>query len=518
MQKRHLFLLTILASSCLSSVYAARPLDVKNQPAILQAITTQSNLKTINTEMDFNQTTHVRLKQTYQGYPVWGGDVVMHYPKMGSVTQNGLIWEDLAADLNNTPTYIFKSEHAARSLRHVTGLFQSQTGLKMAASGSEANLMVYVDDENKAHWVYLISFLVKPVHAMPIKPTWLVDAVTFKVYQHWDDIQTLDEPFGGGFGGNPKMGKLIYDGLLENLPKLNIKRDSSSQLCYLQNTEVTVKDMRKQEAVVQYTCTATDTEHNNVYWNGDQDAVNGAYSPSNDALYVGAVVKGMYQNWYDIPVLVENGKPMMLNMRVHDDVENAYWDGKQMTFGDGGSMFYPLVSLGVGAHEVSHGFTQQHSGLKYFAQSGGLNESFSDMAAQAAEFYSNGNNSWEIGSEIVIGSGALRYMDNPTKDCKGRAPGKSCSIDHVKDYHIGLNVHYSSGIFNKVFYLIGTTSGWDARKAFDVMVQANRFYWTPISNFNNAACGVIKATKDYQYSVAAVNKAFAAVGIDTSHC
>ena len=140
------------------------------------------------------------------------------------------------------------------------------------------------------------------------------------------------------------------------------------------------------------------------------------------------------------------------------------------------------------------------------------------MAAQAAEFYSNGTNSWQIGPEIFIGEGALRYMDDPTKDCNGRAPGTSCSIGHVKDYHLGLDVHHSSGIFNKVFYLIGTSADWDTKKAFDIMTHANRYYWTPSSNFKQAACGVIKATKDYQYPLEAVRNAFTAVGINTLLC
>ncbi len=59
-----------------------------------------------------------------------------------------------------------------------------------------------------------------------------------------------------------------------------------------------------------------------------------------------------------------------------------------MTFGDGASYFYPLVSLDVSAHEVSHGFIEQNSNLIYSGQSGGINEAFSDMAGEAAEFYS----------------------------------------------------------------------------------------------------------------------------------
>lgn len=517
MQKRHLFLLTVLASSCLTSAYAAKPVEVQNQPNILQSFTAESNLQTISRAKDFNKTTHVRLKQTFQGYPVWGGDVVMHYPTVGKATQNGVIWEGLSADLVNTPASIFKADEAGRVLKHVIGLFQSKTGLKDKATDSKSQLMVYVDDDNRAHWAYLVSFLVKPKHDMAKKPTWIIDALTYKVYEHWDNIQT-EEAAGGGFGGNPKMGQLSYDGLNGHLPKLNINRDADSSICYLQNADVTVKDVRKFDAVSEYACQEIDVDHNQVYWNGDQDAANGAYSPSNDALYVGAVVKNMYQDWYGIPVLTENGQPMMLNMRVHENMENAYWDGSQMTFGDGGSTFYPLVSLGVGAHEISHGFTEQHSGLIYRRQSGGLNESFSDMAAQAAEFYSNGTNSWQIGPEIFIGEGALRYMDDPTKDCQGRAPGVGCSIGHVKDYHLGIDVHHSSGIFNKVFYLIGTSENWDTRKAFDVMTQANRFYWTPSVNFKQAACGVVKATRDFNYPLDAVRSAFNAVGINTILC
>jgi pseudolysin len=209
---------------------------------------------------------------------------------------------------------------------------------------------------------------------------------------------------------------------------------------------------------------------------------------------------------------------MMINMRVHERMDNAYWDGAQMTFGDGISVFYPLVSLGVGAHEISHGFTEHHSGLYYWSQSGGLNEAFSDMAAQAAEFYSVGHNSWQIGPEILKGAGALRYMIKPSDDCNGGKPGNWCSIDKVSQYKEGLDVHYSSGIFNRVFYLIGSADGWDTKKAFDIMVHANAYYWTANTTWSEAACGVLKAAHDYGYDTAVVKNAFNIVEVDYSKC
>lgn len=530
MQKRHLFFVSMLASACITSVYAAQAVDLSHQsvsilkPLLLKSMTAQSSLKLLNQEADFNQTIHTRFQQTYQGYSVWGGDVIVHAPK-GSDTSlaglatndkasmDGLMYQDLNQDLTNPPAV-----DAEKVINHAVTIHQGKTGLKSQIEQQKSELMVYVDDQHKAHWAFLVSFVTKPLKGMLEKPTFIMDADSFYIYQQWDDIQTIENVSGGGFGGNPKMGKLVYDGLKDNLSKLVMQRDANAKKCYLKNADVTVQDVRKSDAVSEFPCTALDNQHDNIYWSAALSSANGAYSPDNDALYVGKVVKEMYQKWYGIPVLTDNGKPMMLTMRVHEDVENAYWDGTQMTFGDGGSMFYPLVSLGVGAHEVSHGFTQQHSNLFYRMQPGGLNESFSDMAAQAAEYYSVGHNSWQIGPEIVKGEGALRYMDEPTKDCKGKAPGTQCSISHVKDYHRGLNVHYSSGVFNKAFYLIATTQGWDTRKAFDIMVQANQNYWTKLSNFNKAACGVIKATKDHHYPLDAVTSAFNDVGIKTSTC
>ncbi|MBO7942914.1 M4 family metallopeptidase, partial [Streptomyces sp. S9] len=118
-----------------------------------------------------------------------------------------------------------------------------------------------------------------------------------------------------------------------------------------------------------------------------------------------------------------------LTMRVHysNSYENAFWDGSAMTFGDGATTFYPLVSLDVSAHEVSHGFTEQQSGLVYSGQSGGINEAFSDMAGEAAEYYMNGTNDFLVGAQIFKASGALRYMDDPTRD--GR------SIGHASNYY-----------------------------------------------------------------------------------
>lgn len=541
-----LFSIGIISLAC-STTFAATPIDLSHQPsAILQSFSSpELSLKQLSATVDFNATQHVRYQQYYQGAPVWGADIVAHVPAnqhvstdnvqsltSPTITLNGTLYKNISADLARVPSSMFTAAQADQALSHAISLYQKKSGITQAVTHSKSELMIYLDKSNKAHWAYKVQFDTKNEKGLPAKLVYILDASHFDVYLNWDNLQTMDDVQGGGFGGNGKLGRLVYDSLGSNLSKLNIQRDAAANTCYLQNAEVRVLDAGQNDEVEHFACNAQDAEHGNIYWAADKDAVNGAFSPADDALYAGRVIKNMYQEWFHIPVLVEatGGKPMQLIMRVHvkdennKPMENAYWDPdtSRMSFGDGESMFYPLTSLGVAAHEISHGFTSQHSNLAYTGQSGGLNESFSDMAAQAAEFYSVHKNTWQIGAELFKTSDrAMRYMDQPSKDCQGGIPfpGLFCSIDNRSQYMEGLTeVHLSSGLFNRVFYLIATAPGWDAQKAFSVMVQANSSYWTSTATFESAACGVIKAAKDYKYDVSVINQAMTTVGINVSSC
>ena len=527
-----------------SSVYAAKPIDLSNQnSAVLGSFvspgTAPADMRIVETRRSIgsDQTTHVRIQETYQGYQVWGADAVVHLPKGSDAkslqdvmtatrkakdAMDGTLYSELQSDLAGAPAIVFTAAQSQKAEQQAITTYQHKIGFNTAVKDTSSQLIVFVDDANKAHWAYLVKFYAEPAqtNAVPAKPAYIMDATTLQVYQQWDEIKTAVmtkiDADGGGFGGNIKMGKLVYDSLEGDLAKLTVRRDDMTKTCYLQNDDVTVRHYKTRK-VISYACNETDADHNNVYWDGDLDKVNDGYSPANDALFGGAVIKNMYKTWYGLEVLTENDKPMMLTMVVHDPIDNAYWDGHQMTFGDGVSMFYPLTSLGVAAHEISHGFTEQHSNLSYYGQSGGMNEAFSDMAAQGAEVFAYGKNSWQIGPEIFKAKDkALRYMDKPSKDCGSKKPGNWCSIDNASQYYNGLDVHFSSGVYNRFFYTLGTTEGWDVQKAFGLMVEAQNF-WTSSTNFSKGACGVVKAAEKKGYDTKAVKAAFAVVGV-TSSC
>lgn len=517
--------LCALACALINTTFAAEAIHFKQQP--LSLLSEQPLLKKTSSDIDFNQTTNVRYQQQYFGYPVWGADIVIHIPRgskeninalflrkqQSNITANGVIYQHLDADLKNTTV-----EQPNKIKQQAIDDYIKSVGSSNLISQKELKKIVYVDQHQQAHWAYLLTFLSTPTQGIPAKPSYILDATTLEIYQKWDNIQTLTDTLGGGFGGNEKIGKISYDSKNTNYPALNIQRDDSQKICYLENPDVIVRNANHNN-IINFSCIKPDYSHGNIYWNANHDACNGAYSPSNDALFVGKIVKDMYQQWYKIPVLTLNGKPMQLNMQVHLKIDNAYWDGYQMTFGDGVELFYPLVTLGVAAHEISHGFTQQHSNLIYFGQSGGINESFSDMASQAASFYLTQHNNWTIGDDIVkTKNKALRYMDEPTKDCVDKPSGGECSISNANDYTPGIDVHHSSGVFNKFFYLISTAKGWDTHKAFNIMVHANQHYWTSTSDFIDAACGVIQAAKDYRYPVSVIKQAAEQVGIDVGRC
>lgn len=479
---------------------------------------------------DFNKTVHVRFQQYFHEYPILNAHGVVHISqpprtarsltnlvaaREGTKTMNGTMYQNLEADLNKASNAVFTPQQADRALQSALQDFSSKN-TKMTISKSSSKLQVFMDTNHTAHWVFKVTFKGEPLSdgITPTRPVYILDAETFKIYKQWDEIKTQaprENVKGSGLGGNKKV-MLTYDDISQSA--LNITRDTTGT-CYLQNDEMQVIDINSNE-VMQFPCAAKDDKHNNLYWSGDFDSVNGGYSPANDAMFGGQIVKRLYHDWYGVPALVNaDGSDMVLKLLVHKKKwDNAMWDGEAMTFGDG-QQWYPMTDLDTAAHEISHGFTEQHSNLEYDEQSGGMNEAFSDMAGQAAIYMVYGKNTWQSGAEIIKFDGeSMRYIDQPSKDCYGKEPGSNCSIDSADQYYLGLNVHYSSGVYNHAFYEMSTAPGWNPRKAFHVMMQANASYWTPNETFADGAACVVKAAQDLHYDVDVVKAAFKKVGID----
>ncbi|WP_240318507.1 M4 family metallopeptidase [Lysobacter sp. TY2-98] len=460
----------------------------KDRHAELIGMDSLSALNQIGYAQDRDGTKHYRYQQTFRGIPVFGENIAVAENNGAVKTMFGRKVDGLAAEI---PAGAVKLSSAqALDVGKRVGLGQ---GIAKAATRNEkSDLMIYVDDAGHAHRAYVVSYFADGNGVAATRPFVIVDANDGTVLKRWEGLTSA--AVGTGPGGNAKTGQYEW-GSGGRYGYLDVTQSGTT--CTMNNTNVKSVNLNggtTGTTAYSYTCPR------NTY-----KAINGAYSPINDAHYFGGVITNMYPAYTGY-----NALNFQLVMRVHykTSYENAFWDGSTMSFGDGASTFYPLVSADVAGHEVSHGFTEQHSNLTYSGQSGGMNEAFSDMGGEATEYYWKGSSDFNVGTEIFKNTGALRYMCNPTAD--------GASIDNAANYTSSLDVHYSSGVYNKAFCTLAKTTGWSVPTAFKVFARANALYWTASSTFNSGACGVQTAATDLGLNVADVTAAFNAVGVSCS--
>jgi Zn-dependent metalloprotease len=204
---------------------------------------------------------------------------------------------------------------------------------------------------------------------------------------------------------------------------------------------------------------------------------------------------------------------------------NAHWagDANKMNFGDGQGV--PLVALDITGHEVTHGVTQATSQLRYENQSGGLNESLSDIFGCTIEHQvAPGANNTLVGESLAgaVGRSALRDMVTPGID-------PDC-VDNFESYYEGMDPHYSSSIGNNAWAIMtlgGTNQtsgigvlasaglGWE--KAAKVWFDTETKHLSVDSTYEDAARGTVASAKllfgDTSKEVKAVECAWLAVGV-----
>ncbi len=447
----------------------------------------ESRLLELNRTRTRSGAQNFRYQQSFRGIPIFGEHVIIS-EKDGAVRLlYGNMITGLASELPATSPRLAKTQALAIAKRASLG----SRLVSMQTQNEKTRQMIYIDANGRANMSYLVSFFAdKARGGTPTRPHVIVDANTGKILKQWEGLTT--DLIGTGPGGNTKTGQYEYGSDFG----FNDVAVSGSN-CTMNNTNV--KSVNLNHGTTGSTAYMYTPCPRNTF-----KAINGAFSPINDAHYFGDVVFDMFNAYVGTPPLT-----FQLTMRVHysNNYENAFWDGSAMTFGDGASTFYPLVSLDVSAHEVSHGYTEQNSGLIYDNQSGGMNEAFSDISGEAAEFFSRGTNDFLVGAEIFKApAGALRYMYDPPLD--------GVSIDNIADYNDSIDVHYSSGIYNKAFWKLATTMGWTSETAFQVFAFANRDYWIPDETMLAGSCKVEQSAADALLNVADVQAAFAVVGLD----
>ena len=200
-----------------------------------------------------------------------------------------------------------------------------------------------------------------------------------------------------------------------------------------------------------------------------------------------------------------NGMNIICNVHFGTKYNNAFFNGKEITIGDGDGVIFSnfAKSLEVITHELGHGIVQWTANLEYRNQSGALNEHFADVfgivITQHIEKSTAKDADWLIGDEIMgpkLYGEALRCMASPGTAFDNDLMDKDPQPDHLRDFYKGPNdnggVHINSGIMNRAFYL--AARGLEIENAALIWYTALQNLWPTVS-FNDAAAQIVRATQ-----------------------
>jgi zinc metalloprotease ZmpA len=504
---------TLAAAACLVLGAAATPASAGRfdaHPAALKALSLLNANPAIaykaaddafdvrDVMADADGKAHVRLHRTHRGLPVIGGDLVVHLDARGGLREVSQTLKR-AVDINTTP-----SLSAADAEVFAQREFRGQ-----AAGAAQTRLVILARSGISLAWDVKISGATEQGQAT-IQHL-IVDAHSGLVLDRWDDFVTAAANGSGisYFSGNvPLQTDKLGAGSF-------VLRDTTRG-----NHEVT--DLKGKIGALNPSLKGTLMSDANNAW-GDGVFSKKGQSDGVDAAYGHAMTWDFYQG------LGRNGianDGRGATSRVHSGTGpfgifyNAGWndDCFCMTYSrllDGNNP--PLLSLDVAGHEMTHGVTSNSAGLIYSGESGGLNESTSDiMGSMVERFADNAADTpdYLIGEQMFSAATPLRSMVKPSSD------GKSADC-----YYAGvgqIDVHYSSGVANHFFYLLAEGSqpaggpasptcragdtrvatgsaalqGIGAADATKLFYRALTVYMTSNTNFGDARSATLKAAAD----------------------
>ncbi len=442
-----------------------------------------------NVQTDADGTEHVRINRYQDGLPVLGGDTVVHLGK-------GDTWRGTSQTLAAAPLRGAKARVSAEAAWRTA--LAASTATAPQVDGSQ---LVY--DATRTGTALAYEVVVGGMHAdgTPSELHVLVDATTGRVRDSWEGVHS-------GTGNTFHSGTVTVG---------STQSGSTYQLADGTRGGHKTYDLNGGTSGTGTLVTST----NNVFGNG---ALSNRQTAAADAAYGAQTTWDYYLNTFNRRGIRNNGVAAYSRVHYSTNYANAFWQDSCfcMTYGDGSSGWYPLTSLDVAGHEMTHGVTSYTAGLVYSGESGGLNEATSDIFGTLVEFYAKNPKDpadYMIGEKLRTTGVPLRYMDKPSKDGKS-ADCWSSSVG-------GLDVHHSSGVANHFFYLLAVGSGSSSygnsptcngstvtgignAKAGAIWYRALTTYMTSRTNYAGARTATLSAAKDLYGSTSTEYKTVAA--------
>jgi len=379
---------------------------------------------------DADGTLHTRYERTYAGLPVLGGDLIVHTPpaSLAAGTVSTTFNNKRTIKVASTAATVAKAAAETKALKAAKAL-----DAKQPSTDSARKIIWAGNGTPKLAWETVVGGLQDD--GTPSQLHVVTDATTGKELYRYQGIKT-------------GTGNTQYSGTVT----LNTTLSGSTYQLY-DTTRGGHKTYSLNNATSGTGTLMTDSDDVWGTGSGSNTQTAGA-----DAAYGAQETWDFYKNTFGRSGIKNDGVAAYSRVHYSTAYVNAFWDDSCfcMTYGDGSGGTHALTSLDVAGHEMSHGVTSNTAGLDYTGESGGLNEATSDIFGTGVEFYANNSSDvgdYLIGEKIDInGDGTpLRYMDKPSKD-GGSADSWYSGVGN-------LDVHYSSGPANHMFYLLSEGSG-----------------------------------------------------------
>ncbi|MER7757635.1 M4 family metallopeptidase [Kitasatospora sp. NPDC097643] len=438
--------------------------------------------------IDADGTQHVRFDRTYQGLPVVGGDLVVHQDARGRLKDNSRAAAHDPAVRSTTPK-VPAQAGAADAIAAAPGVTDAT---------STPELVVWAADGTpRLAWRTTVEGTGD--HGQPAGRVVVTDATTGEQIEAYDaeheatgtghseytgdvPLDTTQQSGGGYTLADPIRGHVTKDA--NNLSASSVKATSGTPFTSATNTWGDGKKFSTDRS------TAAVDAHANTAWTYDY-----------------------YKNVFGRNGIKNDGRGATVFVHVGTNWDNAQWSDACfcMMTGDGNGTTDPeQVDLDTMGHEMTHGVTSATANLRYSGESGGLNESTSDIFGTMVEWYAN--NAVDTPDYLFSDQSTppwLRRFDKPSLDGK--------SADCWSKTVGRLDVHNSSGVGNHWFYLASegsgsktingftynsptcngsTVTGIGNQKVAKIWYRALTVYMTSTTNYAGARTASLSAAKD----------------------
>ncbi len=482
-------------------------------------------LKNTNVEAEFqvkdmqsdelNQT-HIRMKQTYKGLPVYGAEIIMHQTGSDVSSLNGKMYPTPSIE-DVTPRFSEDNigEIAQKDIQQAGGTLRTLTFAEKAILKYEkpkAELMIYHKDDNPEEEHLAYQVVVRP--SFHERWIYMVDAQTGEILDKYNYTCTIDGP--------AKATATDLNGKSVSINTYSVNNtyyliDASKAMFASGTKAISLDDPQK----VLWTITANGSSVDDITVRQVSSTNNTWSNPESvSAHYNASLAYDYYYKTFGRNSLDGKGGTIISIINLTDEnskaMDNAFWNGEFMGYGRGSSYFKPLAGgLDVAGHEMTHGVVEKTANLAYKGQSGAINESMADIFGTLID-----RDDWAVGEDVTKSGKPLRDLSNPNQG------GKSLNDDgfqpaNMGQYYTGsqdnYGVHINSGIPNFAYYKIASATNMTKEKAEKIYYRALTNYLTSSSKFIDLRRAIIQSAADLYGAtgteVAAAKSAFDAVGV-----